>query len=885
MSAKSEFAWHSLGVDEVLKKLETKETGLSRKEARSRLEKYGPNEIKQQGKKSIVKLIVSQFNNFLIYILFFAVILSMVIGEIVDSVVILIILVLIGLIGFVQEYRAEKAIEALKKLASLEAKVLRDGKEQMIDVAKLVPGDVILLETGDKVPADARIITSHNLSTSESALTGESLPVVKIEEVFALKTAVADRKNIIFSNTIVTNGRAEAVVVETGMTTQIGNIAKLLQKTEIEQTPLQKKLYKLGKKIGYLVLLVCGVVFVAGILKGIKALEMLETAVSLAVAAVPEGLPAVVIVTLAIGAKKMVRKNALVRRLPSVESLGETTVICTDKTGTLTKNEMTVKKIFVDEHVFDVTGAGYNSKGHFEKDAQKIDPKKYEDLNLLLQIGLLNNNAKINNGKVIGDPTEAALIISSEKAGFSQTKLEKQKPRIDEIEFTSNRKIMTTVHESGEEKVAYMKGAPEIVLAHCTKIIENGQISKLSKVKKEEILAVNTTFANQALRVLGFAYRKINGVTSEEEMIFVGLQAMIDPPREAVKNSIAKCRKAGIRVIMITGDHGLTATAIAHQVGIKGKSLTGEQLDRMKSFDKIIDDVDIYSRVNPEHKLKLVETLKKQGHIVAMTGDGVNDAPALKKADIGIAMGIVGTDVAKESAEMILLDDNFTSIVNAIEEGRGIYNNIKKFVVYLLSSNLGEVLTIFLAILLLSNSHGEALLPIVAIQILWINLVTDGLPALALSVDPFSPNMMKEKPRNPKESIITRSLTMKMGFIGIIMTIGTLAVFTSYQPNENLLYAQTMAFTTLMLFQMFNVLNCRSESRSLFQVGLLSNKFLILAILISMLLQLTVLYTPLGTLFNSTPLSLIDLLISFAVASSVLWLMEIYKVFIRIKQN
>ena len=885
MSAKSEFAWHSLGVDEVLKKLETKETGLSRKEARSRLEKYGPNEIKQQGKKSIVKLIVSQFNNFLIYILFFAVILSMVIGEIVDSVVILIILVLIGLIGFVQEYRAEKAIEALKKLASLEAKVLRDGKEQMIDVAKLVPGDVILLETGDKVPADARIITSHNLSTSESALTGESLPVVKTEEVFALKTAVADRKNIIFSNTIVTNGRAEAVVVETGMTTQIGNIAKLLQKTEIEQTPLQKKLYKLGKKIGYLVLLVCGVVFVAGILKGIKALEMLETAVSLAVAAVPEGLPAVVIVTLAIGAKKMVRKNALVRRLPSVESLGETTVICTDKTGTLTKNEMTVKKIFVDEHVFDVTGAGYNSKGHFEKDAQKIDPKKYEDLNLLLQIGLLNNNAKINNGKVIGDPTEAALIISSEKAGFSQTKLEKQKPRIDEIEFTSNRKIMTTVHESGEEKVAYMKGAPEIVLAHCTKIIENGQISKLSKVKKEEILAVNTTFANQALRVLGFAYRKINGVTSEEEMIFVGLQAMIDPPREAVKNSIAKCRKAGIRVIMITGDHGLTATAIAHQVGIKGKSLTGEQLDRMKSFDKIIDDVDIYSRVNPEHKLKLVETLKKQGHIVAMTGDGVNDAPALKKADIGIAMGIVGTDVAKESAEMILLDDNFTSIVNAIEEGRGIYNNIKKFVVYLLSSNLGEVLTIFLAILLLSNSHGEALLPIVAIQILWINLVTDGLPALALSVDPFSPNMMKEKPRNPKESIITRSLTMKMGFIGIIMTIGTLAVFTSYQPNENLLYAQTMAFTTLMLFQMFNVLNCRSESRSLFQVGLLSNKFLILAILISMLLQLTVLYTPLGTLFNSTPLSLIDLLISFAVASSVLWLMEIYKVFIRIKQN
>jgi len=867
--------FHNKEIKEVFKELESSEEGLTEKEAEERLAKYGPNEIQEKKKISPLKILINQFHNFLIYILIFAAGVSAFIGEFVDSVVILIILVLIGVIGFIQEYRAEKAIEALKKLASLKAKVIRDKEEKQIDVGKLVPGDIILVETGDKIPADSRLIDIKNLATQEASLTGESVPVKKELKVLAEKIPLGDKINMVFSGTVVTNGRCKAVVTGTGMKTEIGKIAEMIQEVKPEPTPLQEKLEKLSKLLGGAVLLICLIVFIGGALKGYELMEMFKTAVSLAVAAVPEGLPAVVIVSLAIGAKRMVSRNALIRKLPSVETLGETTVICSDKTGTLTKNEMTVKKIYANKKIIDVTGSGYGIKGGFVFNNKKLSPK---ELNMLLRVGALNNNASLNNGKVIGDPTEGALIVSAAKAGVLKEKIEEQSPRVDELEFTSERKMMTTMHKTKGEKVAYVKGAPEVVLKLCNSVYDNGKIRKLSEKEKKKILEVNREFANNALRVLGFAYKTVmDKKRAEKNLTFVGLQAMIDPPREEAKAAIERCKKAGIKVIMITGDHEITAKAIAEQLGIKGKSLTGQELNKVKNLDKVVEQVSIYARVNPEHKIKIVDALKKKGHIVAMTGDGVNDAPALKKADIGVAMGIMGTDVSKEASEMILTDDNFASIVNAVEEGRGIYDNIRKFVQYLLSSNLGEILTIFIAILIFSGAHGEALLPLIAIQILWINLVTDGLPALALSVDPHSKNIMERKPRKPGEHIISKAMIYRMVFVGMIMMVGTLAVFKLYGPEVNLLYAQTMAFTTLMMFQMFNVLNCRTDDESLFSVGMFSNKYLIGAIIISVLLQVAVIYTPLSFFFKTVPLSLMDWGYAVLVSSSVFVFVEVFK--------
>jgi len=860
---------HNKTIEQVLKELKTTAKGLSQAEADERLKQYGLNEIKEAKKVSPFEIFINQFNSIVIWILIAATIISAFLKEYVDSIVILIILILIAVLGFVQEYRAERAIEALKKLASLKAIVLRDGQKIEINTKFLVPGDIVVLETGDKVPTDSRLIEVFNLQTQEAALTGESQPVKKNTNELEEKTAIADRKNMVFSGTIIVSGRAKAAVAATGMQTEIGKIATLIQEVKPEPTHLQKKLDQLGKWLAILVAVVVIIVFTVGIaVHEASMIDMFIVAVSLAVAAIPEGLPAVVTISLALGTQRMLKRNALVRRLPSVETLGSVTAICTDKTGTLTVNEMTVKKIFANAKIIDVTGAGYETKGQF---LHKNKPANIDDIGLLLRIGALNNNADLKDSNLIGDPTEGALIVSAAKAGLIKEELEIEYKRIDEIEFTSERKMMTTIHKHHGEKIAYVKGAPEVVLRFCNYVYINGKVKKLTEEMKKEILEVNKEFADDALRVLGFAYKTIVDTEPEKNLVFVGLQGMIDPPRDEVKAAIEKCEKAGIKVIMITGDHEITANAIAKEIGLTGKSITGQQLDEIRNLEDIVEEIAIFARVNPEHKIRIIDALKKKGHIVAMTGDGVNDAPALKKADIGVAMGITGTDVSKEASSMILTDDNFASIVNAVEEGRGIYDNIKKYVEYLLSSNLGEILTIFIAIVI------GLPLPVVAIQILWINLVTDGLPALALSVDPNDPKIMARKPRNPKEGIITNFMTLRMVITGTIMMLSTLIIFKFYRPESNLVYAQTMAFTVLVMLQMFNVMNTRSEKTSLFEMGIFSNKYLVLAIISSILFQFAIIYTPLSRFLKTAPLGFFDWIIIILVSSSVLIAGEIVK--------
>ena len=900
----SHAAYHAKEIKDVLAGLYTGENGLSSAEARLRLGKYGLNEIQQKQKISPSRIFISQFGSPIVWILIAAVMISFLLKEYIDASVIGIILVLNAFFGFVQEYRAEKAIDALKKMASLKAVVLRDGKEMQIDAKELVPGDIMLLETGEKIPADARLIESIELQVQEAALTGESIPIRKRTAACDEKTSLADRFNSVFSGTVITNGRGRAVVHSTGMGTEIGKIAHLIETETSDMTPLQKKLVTLGRWLGILTVVICLIVFGAGIIKGEPLLKFFIVAVSLAVAAIPEGLPAVVTISLALGVQRMIKRNALIRKMPSVETLGCTTVICADKTGTLTHNEMTVRKLFVDNDEITVTGSGYSPKGTFSNGA--------DDLDFLLEAGALCNNAKLEESDgssgdksitVIGDPTEGALLVSALKKGIRWNELGSRHRRLAEITFTSERKMMTTVHDFGGKKKVISKGAADILLEKCGYFLLNGVKYRLTKDIKLKILRKNEEFASQALRVLGFAYRDLEdlrqiksnnlhinnaknpafGLTDpkllEKELIFIGLQAMIDPPREEVRESIKKCMTAGIKVVMITGDHKITAMAVAKELGIKGKAVTGMELGSI-DLDEEAENIAIYARVNPEDKLKIINALKKRGHTVAMTGDGVNDAPALKRADLGIAMGITGTDVAKEASGMILTDDNFTSIVNAVEEGRVIYDNIRKFVLYLLSSNIGELLTVFTAIMI------GLPLPILAIMILWINLITDGLPALALSVDPAEPGIMNRPPRNPRSEIINRWSGLYMFAVGLIMMAGTLGIFywtlskegwTGGEQGYAYMHATTMAFTTLVMFQMFNVLNCRSNSLSLFKVGIFTNKKLLLAILSSVILQAIVVYGPLGRVFQTTSPTGFDWITIVLVSSSVLWFGEIVK--------
>ena len=862
---------HNKPIEQVFKELKASDKGLSQKEAEDRLKQYGLNEIKEAKKISALKIFLGQFKSVVLWILIGATVISAFLKEYIDAIVILVIIVLISILSFFLEYRAEKSIEALKKLASLKATVLRDGQKKDIDSKELVPGDVIILETGDKVPADARLVEVLNLQSQEAALTGESQPVKKAIGILAEKIPIADMKNMVFSGTIIVSGRAKAVVTATGMQTEIGKIARMIEEVKPEPTPLQKKMDELGKLLAKVVIVVAAVIFAVGMIFQDKpVLEMLKFAAAVAVAAIPEALLAIVTMALALGTQRMLKRNALVRRLPSVETLGSTTTICTDKTGTLTANEMTVRKLFVNGKIIDVTGVGYETKGQF---LYKNKPTSIDDLELLLRIGALNSNAELKDGNLIGDPTEGCLIVSAAKAGLVKEDLEIEFPRIDEIEFTSERKMMTTIHKYHGEKLSYVKGAPEMVLKLCSYIYINGKTKKLTEDMKKEILEINKEFADEALRVLGFAYKSIvTDKEPEKNLLFVGLQAMIDPPRAEVKEAIEKCKKAGIKVVMITGDHEITAKAVAREIGLAGKAVTGQQLDEIKNLEDWVEDISVFARVNPEHKIKIVDALKKKGHVVAMTGDGVNDAPALKRADIGIAMGIAGTDVSKEASSMILLDDNFASIVNAVEEGRGVYDNIRKYIGFLLSGNIGEVLIVFLGIIF------GLPLTLTATQILLINLVTDGLPALALSADPFEPNAMSRKPRKLNEPIF-KGLNPFLIYYPIAQVIVSLSMFSWIWFTEaNLPKAQTAVFLTIGMFELYQSFASRSTIYPVWKVGAFRNKFLILAFISSFAVMAVSIFVPsVGSVLDMFPLAVGQFFFIVAISSIGAIIIEICK--------
>lgn len=863
--------FHTKTIKEIFEELKTSENGLSQTEVERRLKLYGKNELKETRKISPVKIFFSQFKSFIIGILIFATIIAAILGEWVDASVIGAILILNAVLGFIQEYRAEKAIEALKKLAAPKAKVLRDGKIFTIHSSEVVPGDILIIETGDKIAADARLIELSNLETQEASLTGESTPVRKELTVLPKDTAVADMKNMVFSSTIVTKGRAKAVVVSTGMNTEMGKIAKLVGESKRESTPLQKKLGSLGRFIGYIVIAIAIIIFATGIiLKGTSFTETLLMSVSLAVAAVPEGLPAVVTISLAIGIQRMAKKNALIRWLPSVETLGSVNVICTDKTGTLTKNEMTVTKIFANNSAIDISGEGYSTKGIFSSNGKEIDAKRIE---ILLKAGVLCNDSSLKP-QLIGDPTEIALLVSAEKAGINSAELRSKIKRIDEIPFDSERKMMSTLNYDGKNFFVFTKGAVENVLDSCSRILENGKVRRISKKDKDKIIETNKKFAESALRVLAFAYKPSkNEKINEKNLIFLGLQAMIDPPRIDAIEAMRKCESAGIRVIMITGDHEITAKAIGKIFGLKGRVMNGSELEKISQEElrKIVNEISIFARVNPYHKLKIVNALKENGHIVAMTGDGVNDAPALKKADIGIAMGITGTDVAKEASDMILVDDNFASIVNAVEEGRGVYDNIRKFFAFLLSGNIGEVLIIFFSMIIFLK------IPLTAIQILMVNLFTDGLPAVALGFDSFEPDVMKQKPRSAREKIY-HGLNAFIVWYPLIMTCAALLIFWWFSSKSQLVKAQTALFLTVVMFELYQAFSCRSVKHPVFKVGIFKNKLLLAAVAISLVVTFSVIYVPLlNPIFHTTALNLGEALTIVFVSMSGAAFIEISK--------
>jgi len=861
--------YYSLDAGKVISSFgSNKDNGLTSDVAAARLHDFGLNEIKRESTVSAFAIFFRQFKSFIIYLLIFALVISAFLREYVDAGVIFAILILNATFGFIQEYRAEKSIESLKKLSSLKARVIRNKELIEIDSKELVPGDIVVVESGDKVPADSRVIESYSLSCLESSLTGESNPSGKIADALPAGLTINDQKNMIFAGTNVTNGRGICVVTSTGMKTQLGNIAYLLNDVKKESTPLQIKLDKFGKFVGYCVILISVLIFLIGFFREGLLGELLAgdysgffdhaetwliTAIALAVAAVPEGLPAVVTISLAIGVKRLLKKNSLIRRLPSVETLGETSVICCDKTGTLTKNEMTVRQIFVNETDYSVSGEGYSDNGLISLHGKKFTEKE----SLILKIGALCNNAFLhkegNNTTITGDPTEAALLVSAAKFGMDYKKLRDEFTRVDEIPFDSGRKMMSTVHKDGKKFLFYTKGAPERVIDKCTHILIGSKVHLLTAKMRQNILAKNKLYASSALRVLGFAYKIISSKKSDERnLIFVGLQGMIDPPKPEIKDYMQLTKKAGIRVIMMTGDNINTASAIAKEIGLFGESIDGAHFMQLGDIEKrkLIETTNIFARVEPGQKLEIVKILQSNGEIVAMTGDGVNDAPALKSADLGVAMGIKGTDVSKEASDMVLMDDNFSTIVSAVEEGRGIYSNILSFVKYLIASNLAEVLIVSLAIL-----FGMPL-PLTALMLLWINLVTDGLPALALGVDPYPKKMMERPPRRKNEPILTRARMLSTIYTSCIIAAGVLGIFTWGIKNYpgDVAYAQTLVFTTLVVLELVMVYVVRLESR----IPTFTNFWLFLAVLASFSLQLAVLYTPLGGLFDTIALNMQD---------------------------
>ncbi len=874
--------WHQKTFEDVIEELNTSLKGISSEEAQKRLIEYGRNELKEKKKKTPLIMFLEQFKDFMIIVLMIAAVISGFIGELTDTIAVIVIVVLNAVIGFVQEYRAEKAMAALKKMASPSAVVIRNGMPVTVASSEIVPGDIVNLEAGGVVPADLRLTESAQLKVEEAALTGESIPVEKhVSALHDEHLPIGDRKNMVYKGTFITYGRGVGIVTTTGMNTELGKIATMLQEEEEVKTPLQKRLASFGRKLAITVIAICAVVFGIGVLRGEEPLLMLLTAISLAVAAIPEALPAVITISLALGAKKLVRQNALIRKLPAVETLGSVTYICSDKTGTLTLNKMTAEEIYA------------NGKLSITKELPVISPQiriEKPDPHSLLFLSLaLSNDAQSDaSGNVIGDPTEVALFNLAKDFNFDKRSLEKDYRRLSEIPFDSDRKCMTTIHALPDGKfISFTKGAIEALTDRSFQVLTT---EGPKSIDSEELHKVNERMSADGLRVLGIGMRiwselpkDISVENVEANLIMIGLVGMMDPPREEAKEAVAMCKAAGIRPVMITGDHPLTAKAIARRLGILETDhktiITGRELEKLplEEFEERVEHISVYARVAPEQKLKIVKALQDRGQFVAMTGDGVNDAPALKRADIGVAMGITGTDVSKEAAHMILLDDNFATIVKAVKEGRRIFDNIRKFIKYTMTSNSGEIWTIFLA------PFFGLPIPLLPIHILWINLVTDGLPGLALAAEPAEKGVMQRPPRHPKESIFAQGLGYHIVWVGLLM--GFASLFTqAWSIKTGLAHWQTMVFTVLCLSQMGHVLAIRSEQESLFKQGLLSNKPLLGAFALTFGLQMATIYVPfLNPIFRTEPLTLKELAFTLLLSSVVFIAVEIEKLVKRMK--
>ena len=915
--------WHTLEVPKTLEILVSNgESGLTNQQIQERLQQYGTNELQETAGRSSWDILIDQFKNIMLLMLIGVALISggldlwdiytgkPSIGEIPfkDTIAILLIVILNGVLGYLQEARAEKALAALKKLSSPKVRVIRNGKLMDVDGKNLVPGDIMLLEAGVQIAADGRLIEESNLQVRESALTGEAHAANKQAQVqLNAETPLGDRINLVFQGTEVVQGRGKVIVTSTGMQTELGKIADLLQSVESEPTPLQQRMTQLGNVLVTGSLLLVAVVVIGGLIQSRLSLgrwdlgiiqELIEVSLSMAVAVVPEGLPAVITVTLALGTQRMVRRQALIRKLPAVETLGSVTTICSDKTGTLTQNKMVVQQVGMASHIFSITGEGYIPTGEFSVDNQPVPAAQYADLQWLLVACALCNDANLqyenDEWKILGDPTEGALIVLAGKGGVDKEPLSRQMTRRAEFPFSSERKRMSVICSAGEgnnsqsQFLMFTKGSPELILECCTQIQIGDTPAPLSADQRTQILEQNNNLASRGLRVLGFAYRPLETVppegseeATEQDLVWLGLVGMLDAPRPEVKEAVAKCKLAGIRAVMITGDHQLTARAIAQELGIAeagDRVLTGAELQKLTSeeLDQQVEYVSIYARVAPEHKLRIVQALQRRGRFVAMTGDGVNDAPALKQADIGIAMGITGTDVSKEASDMVLLDDNFATIVAATEEGRTVYNNIRRFIKYILGSNIGEVLTIAAAPLL-----GLTSVPLSPLQILWMNLVTDGLPALALAIEPAEPDVMLRPPLNPRESIFARGLGSYMIRVGIIFAIIAISLMTIayyYYPGE----WKTMVFTTLCIAQMGHAIAVRSNTRLTVELNLFSNPYLLWAVVVTTALQLMLVYVPpLQTFFGTQALSLEELLICLGFSALLFVWVELEKLFIR----
>lgn len=913
--------WHTVKADRVIRELGTNpNAGLNHSEVKNRLKRYGYNQLEEKKGVSPLFLFLRQFNDFVIWVLIAAAIVSGILKELDDALAIIAIVIINAIIGFIQEYRAEKSIAALKKLSTSFSTVVRNGEVYSLSSREIVPGDIVLLEAGDYIPADGRLCSSFGLKTQEASLTGESIPVSKsIEPLQNPNLSIADRKNMVFMGTSVTNGKGTCIIVSTGMQTELGKIANLVQEPREAETPLQRRLQTFGKKLVYLCLGIVTIVFFLEIWRKDPLLESFLVSVSLAVAAIPEGLPAIITIALALGVQRIVKRHALIRKLSAIETLGCVTVICSDKTGTLTQNEMTIKKIFSSGKTFDVSGSGYTTKGNITLYGEPVSHIDRRTVKLVLGIGVLCSNASLKKEntawKVIGDPTEGAILIAAVKAGVSKEVLERTLPVVSEIPFDSERKkISTTRNTPHSVYLVCEKGAPDVILKDCSRIYKNGVIKTLTKKDKKAILEENNKMAGSALRILAAAFKPLHSkpvrattASIEKDMIFAGLVAMIDPPKPEVKDAVAICHTAGITTVMITGDHKNTAQAIGKELGFlrhNVRTIDGMELNELSDtvLEKEVPQIAVYARVSAEHKQRIIRAWKRRGDVVAMTGDGVNDAPAVKEANIGISMGITGTDVTKEASDMVITDNNFASIVAAVEEGRGIYDNIRKSIHYLLSCNSGEILTMLFASLF------NLPIPLFPIQILWINIATDGLPALALGVDTVDPNIMRYREKRSTEQIIDKGLGGLILFQGFLIASITLSAYllvfyytSNTAPGYSSLYywfvhevipgelggdlhkARTVAFCVLVISQLFHSFNCRSAGRSLFEIGVFTNKKLLSAISLSLSLQIAIIYIPyFQKVFKVTPLAFWDWILVFGFSSLIIILVEVIKYFKKI---